>query len=200
VSDDTTPSAAVRWAALGGVVGPTAFVSAWVAGAALTDVAYSPTEDAISRLAAVGADTRPLMTAGFVAFGVGVAVHAWALRRTVDGPAWVAAVVAGLATLAVAGLPLDRSDRVDAWHGVAAGVGYVAVAATPLLAARALRRSGHRRLGGLGVTAGTLSATALALTVTGTSAGFFQRLGLTVADAWIIASGIAVATGRLTRR
>lgn len=200
MDDDTaTPSAAVRWAALGGVVGPAAFVGAWVAGAVVTNVTYSSIEDAISRLAALGADTRPLMTAGFTGFGIGLPAYAWALRRTVAGPAWAAAALAGLATLSVAALPLDRSDSVDTWHGVAAGIGYLAVAATPLLAARPLRRAGHDLLGRLGIASGAVSAAALALTATGTATGLFQRLGLTAADAWIAASGVAIAAGRLAK-
>ena len=59
-----------RVAALGGIVGPVGFVGAWIASAAITSMPYSSIDDAISRLAAVGADTRWLMTAGMVTFGV----------------------------------------------------------------------------------------------------------------------------------
>ena len=45
------------------------------------------------------------------------------------------AVATGVATLAVAALPLDRSASVDTWHGVAATIGYVTLAATPVLSA-----------------------------------------------------------------
>jgi hypothetical protein len=48
----------VRIAALGGVIGPIGFVGAWIASAATTSVPYSSVDEAISRLAAVGADTR----------------------------------------------------------------------------------------------------------------------------------------------
>lgn len=106
---------------------------------------YSPVDDAISRLAAEGADARTLMTLGFVAFGVGVPCFGLALRRAVAGPAWVAAVVTGLATLGVAATPLDRSPAVDDLHAAAATVGYLSLVALPLLAARsfaALARPG----------------------------------------------------------
>jgi hypothetical protein len=79
--------------------------------------------DAISRLAAVHAPTQALMTGGFVAFGVGVPLYGLALRRTIDGPAWIAAVATGLATLGVAATPLDTSSGVDRLHGVFASVG-----------------------------------------------------------------------------
>ena len=186
----------VTWLAAGGVVGPAAFVGAWVFGAAHSVRPYSPVHDAISRLAAVSADTRPLMTAGFVGFGLGLPAYASALRRAVDGPAWLSAAATGLATLAVAALPLDRSAAIDTWHGVAAGIGYITLAATPLLAARPLAAQGRRGLAVAGVVAGVVSATALALTTTSVPHGLFQRVGLTASDAWIAASALAILTGR----
>ena len=186
-----------RRAALGGLVGPAAFVGAWAVGGLSTARAYSPVHDAISRLAAVGADSRPLMTAGFVASGGAVPTYSLALRRVVAGPAWLAAAATGVATLGVAALPLDRSPRIDTWHGVAAGLGYVTLAATPLLAARPLLAHGLRSLGWSGVAAGITSAVALALTTTGVPHGLFQRIGLSASDAWLVASAVAIATGRL---
>ena len=191
------PSSAARAAALGGVIGPAAFIGAWSVGAAVTTREYSSIDDAISRLAAVGADTRALMTAGFVGFGIALPVYASALRRVVSGPAWLTAAATGIATLAVAATPLDRSTTVDNWHGVVAGIGYVTLAATPLLAARPLWQRGHRTLAASGIVAGTVSAIALALTTTGLPTGLFQRLGLTATDLWIATSGVAIASGRL---
>src|SRR3954451_23783514 len=89
----------------GGLVGPAAFLSTWIVSGALRH-GYSPVEDAISRLAAVGAPRRLIMTAGFVGFGIGVPVYAAALRAAVPGPAWKTAVATGAATLAVAATPL----------------------------------------------------------------------------------------------
>jgi hypothetical membrane protein len=183
---------AVRTAAIGGVIGPAGFIGAWVIGAAATSAPYSSIDDAISRLAAVGSDTRWLMAAGFVTFGLSLPVYAWALRSTVPGRAWITATVTGLATLAVAAAPLDRSDTVDRLHGIFAGIGYLALAATPILAASPLLAMGHRRLALAGVAAGVTSAVALALTITDLPTGLFQRVGLTASDAWIIASALAI--------
>jgi hypothetical membrane protein len=191
------PSSKGRAAALGGVIGPAAFIGAWSVGAAVTSREYSPIDDAISRLASVGADTRALMTAGFVGFGVALPVYASALRRVVSGPAWLAAATTGIATLGVAATPLEHSATVDTWHGVVAGIGYVTLAATPLLAARPLLHHGHRALAAAGIVAGTVSTIALALTTTGLPTGLFQRLGLTATDIWVATSGIAIASGRL---
>jgi hypothetical membrane protein len=190
----------VRAAALGGVIGPAGFIGAWVIGAAVTSAPYSSVDDAISRLGAVGADTRWLMTAGFVTFGLSLPVYAWALRSTVAGYAWITAATTGVATLAVAAAPLDRSDTVDGLHGIFAGLGYLTLAATPLLAARPLLAMGHRRLSRFGLAAGATSAIALALTTTALPTGLFQRVGLTVSDAWIIASALAIRSSTGSRR
>ena len=173
--------------AWGGIVGPAAFIGGWAVGGAVR-AGYSPVEDAISRLAAVGASTRPLMTAGFVAFGVGVPVYALALRRALPGPAWTTAVATGLATLGVAATPLDTSAAVDAVHGVFAGTGYATLAATPLLAARPLAAAGHRRAAVASAATGLASAACLAATLVGERHGLWQRLGLTIGDAWLVAS------------
>jgi hypothetical protein len=187
----------MRLAALGGVIGPVVFIGAWSVSAAVTAREYSSIDDAISRLAAVGADTRPLMTAGFVGFGVALPVYASALRRVVGGAAWLTAAATGIATVGVAAAPLERSSTVDTWHGVVAGIGYVTIAATPVLAARPLILQGHRVLGGLGLVAGVVSAVSLVLTTTNLPTGLFQRLGLTAADIWIATSALAIAGGKL---
>jgi len=182
-----------RLLALGGIVGPIAFVAAWVGGG-LATAGYSAVTDAISELARVGAATRPAMTLGFVVFGIGVPLYAVALRSVVPGPAWIAAFVCGLATLGVAAVPLGRG--LDGWHGVFAGLGYVALAATPALAAGPLARAGWRSAATVSWIAAGLAGVALALTVTGVAHGFFQRAGLTVGDAWVVASAVLVLRGR----
>jgi hypothetical protein len=112
-----------RVAAACGVLGPASFVGAWLVGGLLRDDGYDPLHDAISRLAQVGVDTRPLMTAGFVAFGVLVPVWARELGRRWESPLLRRVVTtAGVATLAVAALPLTREGGTtqDALHAVAA--------------------------------------------------------------------------------
>lgn len=185
-----------RALALTGVLGPVAFVASWITAGTLAD-GYSAVQEPISRLAAVGAATAPVMNGGFVTFGAALVVYGQILRRAVPGGAWVAATLSGAATLAVAATPLDRSGVIDAAHGAFAAVGYVAISATPLLAVPALRRAGASGLARLGLAAGFGSAAALALTLTGAATGLLQRLGLTVADAWIVTSALAIASGRV---
>ncbi len=169
-----------------GVAGPCAFVAAWAVGGALSP-GYSPVDEPISRLAASGASTRPLMTAGLVAFGVLVPVYAAALGRALSSRGVRAAATAsGLATLAVAALPLSREggQPVDAWHAVAAGCGYAAQVLAPLLAGRHL----PGREGAVAYAVAAVAALALvgSLLVPGLT-GLLQRTGLTIVDVWFVA-------------
>lgn len=191
--DRTAPGGA--WAAWGLVVGPVAFVAAWALGG-LRMPDYSPVHDAISRLAAVGSPERGLMTTGFVVYGAAVSLGAVGVRSSVEGRAWPAVAVNGLATLAVAALPLDVSTAGDRAHGVAATVGYVALALVPVLAAGPLDRAGHRRVAALSVVAGIGIGVCLALTVVAGAKGAFQRAGLGIGDAWLVAAGLSLATRR----
>lgn len=177
----------------GGVVGPGMFLFSWIVSALRTD-GYSVVEDAISRLAAVDAPTRWLMSAGFVGFTVGVAMYAFGMRSALDGPAWIAALVASIATLGVAVFPLDHSGAVDLLHGAAAFTGYIALSALPLCAAPALARRGHLGAARLSRISGTISAMALAATLLGPAHGLFQRIGITVGDLWIAISALKLIT------
>ena len=181
--------------ALCGIAGPTAFVVAWLVGGLITD-GYDPLQQAISQLAREGAPTRALMTTGLVAFGLLVPVWALLLGRELRSTAVRTAVlVAGLATLAVAALPLTREPggTQDLLHAAAAATGYVAMAATPLLAAAPLRRAGHRSAAAASIAVGTLSAACLVGTVAlGGIGGALQRTGLTVVDAWHVVAAIWV--------
>jgi len=187
----------LRRLAVGGVIGPVGFIGAWLTGAATTSIDYSSVDDAISRLAAVGADSRPLMTAGFVVFGVAVPTFAAALRKHVDGPAWIAAAATGVATLAVAATPLDRSSLVDALHGVFATAGYATLVAVPLLSLVPLKHAGHRAFAATGAVLAGVSTVSLVLSSTDLPTGLFQRLGLTSIDLWIVAVALAIATGKI---
>ncbi len=188
------------WSALGLVAGPAAFIGGWVIGGGRTP-GYSPVNDAISRIAAVGAPNRDLMTAAFVAYGASVFVGSTALRTSPLRRVWSIAAVNGAATIAVAALPLDHSSSMDTWHGVAAGIGYVSITALQLASARPLREAGHDRAAALALAGGVTSGLCLVATTVSDANGLFQRLGLTVGDVWLIATGIALfRAGRSARR
>ncbi len=194
----TTGTGTRRWA-LGGVIGPAAFVTAWSIGG-LEASHYSAIDDAISHLAEIGAPTRPFMTAGFVAFGVGLPLYAVALRAGLPGRAWVTAAATGLATLGVAAAPLGRSSSGDTVHGLFAGAGYVTLALTPLLAAGPLRRAGRSGWARASIVVGLGAGLSLLATTATDLDGLFQRLGLTVVDVWIVATAIEILRDRLTPR
>ncbi len=188
-----------RLGALCGILGPAAFVGAWLVGGAVTN-GYDPTRKAISQLASEGAPTQPVMTAGLVVFGLLIPVWAFALARVLDEPRLrISVTVAGLATIAVALFPLSREtgQPQDVAHAVSAGVGYVAMAVSPLLGAFALRRRGLGRAAALSAVVGIVSACALVASVTTDYGGGFQRLGLTVVDAWyvVVATWVLRRTG-----
>ena len=166
-----------------GIAAPAAFIGAWVTGGLLRDDGYSPVRDAISRLAETGQPTAPLMTAGFVGFGLLAPVAAFALQ---DRGARLAVITTGVGTLGVAALPLSAAGGmpVDTWHAVAAGIAYAANVAAPSLAARRLPSARARRASYAlsAAIAGCLVAS-LALEE---QTGLFQRAGLTLFDAWLV--------------
>ena len=84
----------------------------------------------------------------------------------------------------------------DLLHAVAASIGYVAMAATPLLAAGPLRRQGRRRAATASVVVGLLSAACLVGTVAlDVGSGALQRTGLGVVDVWhVVAAGWVLRT------
>jgi uncharacterized protein DUF998 len=188
----------VRLLALGGFVGPIAFVGSWaIAGA--TTAHYSAVDNAISDLAAVHARTRVAMTVGFVVFGLGVIAFGLALRAGLPGRAWMAAIATGACTIGVAATPLGGWPGA-ATHAAFAGLGYATLVALPLLAAAPLTRAGHLIRARLSVLTGAVSATCLASSTLGPAHGLWQRLGLTTGDVWIVATASAIAAGAAQTR
>ena len=126
-----------------------------------------------------------------VGFGVGVPLFAAGLRKALDGPAWIAAGVAGLASFGVAALPLHPDHEVPA-HAVAAGLAYASLSLAPLLAAGPLAATGRRGMARFSVGAGVVGAACLAATLAGPAHGFFQRAGLTTLDVWLVLVALRV--------
>jgi cytochrome bd-type quinol oxidase subunit 1 len=155
---------------------------------------FSSIERAISDLAAVGAPTRIAMTIGFVVFGLGLFAFGFALRESLDGHAWIAAIATGASTIGVAANPLGGWTS-DGVHATFAGLGYATLVALPLLAARPLARGGRRVWARASVWIGAISAACLLASTLGPAHGLWQRLGLTAGDAWIVATAAAIVAG-----
>jgi hypothetical protein len=141
---------------------------------------YDPVHDAISRLAEIGGPARWIVTGGMVAFALGCLVVA---------PAWklaprISLTIAGLTSLGVAAFPCTEGcpgagSITDTMHSVMAGVHYVALLLTPILAGPPL----------WGPASSVVAGLALSAHVFGPGPnGLMQRIGLTVLDAWLIAA------------
>ena len=176
-----------------GALAPASFIGAWAVCGALRE-GYDPVEQAISQLAREGTPGRLGMTAGFVGFGVLLPVFAQRLPALVGGGRAVrlTATLAGVSTLAVAALPLQRDagGAGDALHAAAAGLGYLAMAATPALAVRPLRTQGRRTAAGASAAVSAVSAAALVTSLTAGPTGLWQRIGLGVVDVWFAAVAV----------
>ena len=180
---------------LGGVVGPTAFIATWATLGARTQ-GYSPVHDPISRLAAVDAPNRSLMTAGLLVFGVGVGAYARELRDAHPGGAGTAALACAVGSLGVAATPLESSLG-GTPHAVVASLTYASLAAVPLLAARSLRSQGRSGAARMSIAAGLATGACLvASTVPSAHTGLWQRLGFVIGDAWLIGSALQLLRTR----
>lgn len=135
------------------------------------------------------------MTAGFVCFGVTVPAYSVALRDSLEGPAWLAATVTGLATLGAGVVPLGTSSTIDRVHYGFAVVGSASLALTPVLAAQTLSARGHGRAAAASRIVGVLSGACLAGAAFPPIHGLSQRIGLTLAEGWLAASAVAIVSG-----
>jgi hypothetical protein len=121
------------------------------------------------------------MTAGLAVLAGGMGPYAAALR---PGRAWIPAGANALTTVAVAAL----GSTFDTVHGISAALGYLTLAAIPLTAATELPHGMARRR--VAVAVGVASGLCLLATVLGPRPGLFQRLGLTVAQLWVVANAL----------
>lgn len=132
------------------------------------------------------------MTAGLVALGAGVALYSSELRAAVPGGAGTAALVSAAASIGIAATPMDSAVG-GRPHAVAAGLTYVSLAVTPLLASRPLSRE-HAGLATVSAVAGLATGSCLAMSTISTARrGLWQRLGLTIGHGWLAASALGVA-------
>jgi hypothetical protein len=178
-----------RLGALSGIAAPASFITGWMVGGSRAK-GYDPLKDAISQLARVGAPTRPLMTAGFLGFSARAPFWARTISGSLAEPRLKASIGAAVVgTVGVAALPLGASFG-DGPHAAAAGLAYVGMAITPTFGGRALARDGHHRSAQASYVVTGISGAALVASLVGAYDGGFQRLGLTVVDAWFIAMAV----------
>jgi hypothetical membrane protein len=183
-----------------GALGPVWFVSSWSIAGALRD-GYNPVEDAISRLAEIGAPQRWIVSSGMVAFGACAVAFSTAWKD--EQPLGAAALAAtGLSTLAVAAFPCtagcpDAGEFTDTAHGIAAGANYLFFVLAAALSGRDGAKAGRLRYAKLSWIAAGAGGLFLAIQASGLGAnGLFQRLGLTTLDAWLVGSALSALRRR----
>ncbi|GII98533.1 uncharacterized protein DUF998 [Sediminihabitans luteus] len=144
------------WALVPAVLAPVAMIGGWRLAAA-QQPAFDPVAQTISALAAAPSSDTWIMTAGLALTGASHVVTALGLTG-LPRPGRVLLALGGVATAAVAALPVDLHP---AGHTVAATVGFVALAAWPAASAR--RESGGPGPGVAGLPAPVAIGTTAAL-------------------------------------
>ncbi|MEU2272727.1 DUF998 domain-containing protein [Streptomyces olindensis] len=122
------------WALVSSGCAPVVLIMGWLVAASLQGSAYDPAAQTISVLAAPGGSGYWVMTAAFIALGVCHLVTAWGLRPAAPAGR-VALAAGGGSALAVALVPAPSSGG-SLSHGSVAAVGFVLLAAWPVLASR----------------------------------------------------------------
>ncbi|MBY5161173.1 DUF998 domain-containing protein [Salsipaludibacter albus] len=193
------------------VVGVSFYVGAWLVAGWWTP-GYDPVTQAISELFALGAPAGPrwLVTIALVVTGLLLVAFGGALEVLLPGTgraAPIACAVSGVATLLIPlapcspGCPGFGTTPTDSAHLLFAATGYVALIATPLLAAWRVRDD-DRRLAVVSVAFGLVATIGF---VIGASAqfqevgGLVQRVYNTTADAWLVVAGLWLTRGPGTR-
>jgi hypothetical membrane protein len=149
-----------RPALVSALLGPTVFLGG-TAVIGSTWSSYDPVAQTISELAAGDAPTRVAMTVVFVIAALCHVVTGTFARGV--GPAGrVALVLAGIASLAVAAFPLPTVAGTSVPHRVSAIVGFILLAAWPLLGMR-LRRGFPAIVRPVGALTGTVLLTAVCI-------------------------------------
>lgn len=209
-SDDDHGSRADTWArrvmALT-VVGVCGYVASWAISGLLID-GYDPVTGAISETFAIGAPTttRVLMSVALVTTGILLAAFGPAADRLAPGTGravvWTS-VVSGVATVMIAAAPCTEScpgfgtTPIDSAHTVLAGIGYLALIATPLALAWRVRHHDvvlARLSWAFGITAGVVFL--VGITVDLGIGGLVQRTYNTIADAWYVVAGLWILRTR----
>ncbi|MFC8193475.1 DUF998 domain-containing protein [Cellulomonas sp. NPDC057328] len=119
------------WAVASAVLAPVAMIGGWSVAAALQP-AFDPVAETISALAATTATAPAVMTAGLALTGAAHVVTALGTRALPRAGRLLHAL-GGVATVAVAALPVDRTPQA---HGLAAAVAFGALALWPAAAWR----------------------------------------------------------------
>jgi hypothetical membrane protein len=123
------------WGLLSASAAPVLLIGGWTVAAAQQPGRFDPAVETISALAARGATDRWIMTVALAGLGICHVVTALALRPAASAGRVVLAG-GGVATVLVAAFPLPAGDAGSIPHSVAAGIGFLTLAAWPAVAVR----------------------------------------------------------------
>ncbi|WP_456825849.1 DUF998 domain-containing protein [Cellulomonas sp. P5_E12] len=185
-----------RWALASAIAAPVAMIGGWTLAAA-QQPSFDAVQETISALAASTATDPWIMTTGLAITGVAHMVTAAGLRP-VPRAARAMHALGGAATLAVAALPVDAYPTA---HGIAAGIGFGALALWPALARRRGATGVLRPAVGLGASAalvGLLGVFVVELQVDGDAVGLSERALAGAQALWPLV--VVVALRRDARR
>jgi hypothetical protein len=175
----------LRVSALLGIIGPVVFVAGWmILGAKL--LGYSPRSEPISELARRGVSTHTAMTLIFVFFSLSSLAFSFSLRPLSRNAAR-AMVFHGIGGMGAAVFPLGMFKS-DLPHEFFAGVVYISIGLFPLFSTFAKN---------LAISTSVIIGVSLCISVFGpeTTLGLFQRIGLTLGDAWMAYAAVRVFVG-----
>ena len=127
------------WALLSSTAAPVLLIGGWTLAASLQPAGFDQVSGTISDLAGLAATDRWLMTAALVGVGASHVTTALGLHPA-DRLGRAALALAGVATIAVAAVPVTGSDTPTA-HTIAAGTSFLALTVFPTLAARSARNT-----------------------------------------------------------
>lgn len=190
------------WALASAVAAPVAMIGGWTLAAALQD-GFDPVRETISALAASDTTAPWVMTAGLALTGVAHVVTAAGLRP-LPRVARAVHALGGVATLAVAALPVDVAPHP---HGVAAGIGFGALALWPAVGWSPTGRGVRSRRAAL-TAAGVLSGLLVLFVVElqgvtpdgGAATGLSERLVAGAQALWPLAVVVALRREQVRTR
>lgn len=202
---------AVRWAAIGGVVGPALFAGVVLVGGRLYD-GYSHSTHKISELGGEGARYALLQNTNFIALGLLIIGFSWALARVVGRPLVgpIAVAIFGLSS-AIANrlLPCDAgcqgNTTVGQLHNMTGLLGFIAAIVGMLVLARRWRDDptweAHVRLtrtAALVAIAGLVAFVAAEGSGASAVSGIYQRVFVGALLIWVAVTAIRL-TGEIPR-
>ena len=202
-----------RWSALAGILTPVVLIGGWSL-AAIAQPDFDSSSQTISALASLSAASRWIMSASLILTGACHVGLAAGLIRVIPRPGPVLLGVGGVATIAVAFVPLACSAGADACgaepgaravvHSAVAGVSFVCLSVWPVATAWTLR--GQRgpyavasRPAGV-VLVSLLVGFGVAVNGSASEIGLYERVLAGAQALWPAATGIWFLVRRAVRR